>query len=476
MTFNFIPTFSVRRSGLCAALVGTLALTGMTLLAPATAQAQKGAISTSMLQKMQQEGALSKTDRALHNALAGNGINTLTRAADNPAFTDTHFSNEVPSKGITDQKSSGRCWLFTGLNVMRSKLIKEQGLGDFRFSQNYIFFYDQLEKSNLFLQAVIDNAKEPIDSRLNDWLFSHPLSDGGTFCGVQELVTKYGIVPADVFPETYNANNTSKMSEIIALKLREYGLELRRLVAEKKATDARKAEMLTEVYHMLALNLGTPPQKFTYTLRKADGTAISTKEYTPKEFYQTYIGKDLKQGYVMMMNDPSRPYYKMYAVDLDRHTYDGPNWTYVNLPMEDIKAIAVRSIKDSTMMYMSCDVGKQLDKTTGVLSLDNYDYGALYGTSFPMTKAERIQTHASASSHAMTLMGVDIDAAGNTTKWKVENSWGPAYGQNGHLIMTDQWLNEYLFRLVAEKKYVGEDILKLLDQKPTVLPAWDPLF
>lgn len=453
-----------------------LACAGLFLLAPLGTRAQKGAITGQMLAKMQQEGTLSTSDRALRNALAANSINDLSRAAYNPAFTDTHFSHEVPSKGITDQKSSGRCWLFTGLNVMRAKIIKEQGLGDFRLSQNYVFFYDQLEKSNLFLQAVIDNASEPIDSRLNDWLFAHPLSDGGTFCGVQELVTKYGIVPAEVFPETYNANNTSRMSDLIALKLREYGLELRRLAEKKKPTETRKAEMLAQVYHMLSLSLGTPPQKFTYTLRKADGTAISTKEYTPKSFYDTFIGKNLKQDYVMMMNDPSRPYYKMYEVNLDRHTYDGPNWTYINLPMEDIKAVAVRSIKDSTMMYMSCDVGKQLDKTTGVLSLDNYDYGSLYGTTFPMTKAERIQTHASASSHAMTLMGVDIDADGKTTKWKVENSWGPAYGHNGHLVMTDAWLDEYLFRLVAEKKYVGEEILKLLNQKPTVLPAWDPLY
>ncbi len=438
--------------------------------------AQQGALTPSLLNELRRDGALTPQDKALRNALAANSINDLTRAAYNPEATDTHFAYEVPSKGITDQKQSGRCWLFTGLNVMRAKIIREQGLGDFRLSPAYVFFYDQLEKSNLFLQSVIDHAAQPLDDRLNSWLFEHPLSDGGTFCGVQELVSKYGIVPAEVFPESYNANNTSRMAQLVSLKLREYGLELRRLVSQGRPTQERKAEMLAQVYHMLALSLGTPPEKFTWTLRKADGTAVSTREYTPQSFYEAFVGTDLRSSYVMMMNDPSRPYYKMYAVQLDRHTYDGPDWTYVNLPMAEIKAIALRSIKDTTMLYMSCDVGKQLDKETGVLSLQNYDYGALYGTSFPMTKAERIQTYASASSHAMTLMGVDVDSTGRTTKWEVENSWGPAYGHDGHLIMTDAWLDEYLFRLVAERKYVDPDILKLLDQKPTVLPPWDPLY
>ena len=178
----------------------------------------------------------------------------------------------------------------------------------------------------------------------------------------------------------------------------------------------------------------------------------------------------------MLMNDPTRPYYKTYTVDMDRHTYDGHNWTFLNMPMADIKQIAIASIKDSTMMYMSCDVGKQYDSQTGVLSVNNFDYASLFDTDFPMTKAERISTFASASSHAMTLMGVDLDENGRPLKWQVENSWGPSSGYKGHLIMTDEWLDEYLFRLVVEKKYVPEATLELMKQKPIVLPAWDPLF
>lgn len=451
------------------------------LAAPAVSViAQKaGGISAEMLQSIKQVQTNTVADRALRNALAGTSINQLAITAENPAIGDTHFSHKVPSKGITDQQQSGRCWLFTGMNVMRAKIIKKYDMGEFQFSQAYSFFYDQLEKSNLFLQAVIDNADKPMDDKVVEWLFQHPLSDGGTFCGVQDVVMKYGIVPADVMPERFSANNTSRMASILSLKLREYGLTLRKAVADgekKVAIEKRKTEMLATVYRILSLCLGEPPTEFTWTRKNAAGEPVETKTYTPQSFYKEYVGADLKNDYVMLMNDPSRPYYKTYTIDLDRHSYDGAQWTYVNLPMEEIKEMAIASIKDSTMMYYSCDVGKCYNSKTGVLSLDNYDFESLFATDFPMDKADRIRTFASASSHAMTLMAVDLDAEGKPRKWMVENSWGPASGYKGHLIMTDSWFDEYTFRLVVDKKYVPEATLKLLKQKPTLLPAWDPLF
>lgn len=458
-------------------------LLSLLLAAPAallTAQTDGGGISAELLQQIKAaQPADGATAEALGNALAGTSLNQLALKANNPATSDTYFSNKVDSKGITDQASSGRCWLFTGLNVMRAKMIARYGMGDFQFSQSYSFFYDQLEKANLFLQAVIDNASRPMDDKTVEWLFKNPLSDGGTFCGVQDVVTKYGLVPADVMPERYNANNTSRMSGLIALKLREYGMTLRRAAdkgEKKKALMARKKDMLATVYHILAICLGEPPTEFVWTRTDAKGQPVDTKKYTPQSFYAQYVGADLKGGYVMLMNDPSRPYHKTYTIDLDRHTYDGSQWTYLNLPMDEIKAMAIASIKDSTMMYYSCDVGKCYNAKTGVLSLDNYDYGSLLGTDFPMDKADRIRTYASASSHAMTLMAVDLTADGKPTKWMVENSWGPSSGYKGHLIMTDGWFDEYSFRLVVEKRFVPAATLKLLDQKPTVLPAWDPLF
>ena len=456
-------------------------LLSLLLLAPAallTAQTT-GGISAGMLEQIKKAQPQDAGQQALRNAVTGASLQSLAMPMSARSAGDTHFSHRVRTKGITDQQKSGRCWLFTGLNVMRSRMITKYNLGAFEFSQSYCFFYDQLEKSNLFLQSAIDLAKLPMDDKKVDWLFHNPLSDGGTFCGVQDVVTKYGLVPAEVMPETFSANNTGQMSTLIATKLREYGLELRAMVADgakAKALNDRKTQMLGTVYHMLSLCLGEPPVSFTWTRKDAQGNPVDTREYTPLSFYQTYVGADLKGNYVMLMNDPSRPYHKTYTIDMDRHSYDGQQWTYLNLPMEEIKAMAIASIKDSTMMYYSCDVGKFLNSKTGVLSLDNFDYASLMGTTFPMNKADRIRTFASASSHAMTLVAVDLDANGKPKKWMVENSWGPSSGYQGHLIKTDEWFDEYSFRLVVERKYVPAATLELLKQKPTVLPAWDPLF
>ena len=441
--------------------------------------AQRGAITPDMLSNFRKSVPNTPASKALQNALITTGVSALAARPNVAQANDTHFSNEAPSKGITDQQSSGRCWLFTGLNVMRSHMIREQKLGRFEFSQSYNSFYDQLEKANLFLQSVIDKADKPMSDLTVEWLFRNPISDGGTFTGVQDVISKYGVVPAEVMPESYNANNTSAMAKVIALKLREYGLALRKAYAageRGKKLEARKAEQLATIYRILVACLGEPPTQFTYTLRDAQGRPISTETYTPQDFYRRYVGFNLVSDYVMLMNDPSRPYHKTYAIDLDRHTYDGHNWTFLNLPMEEIKQMAIASIKDSTRMYYSCDVGKFYDRKTGLLSMENFDYEDLFNTTFPMNKAERIQTFASASSHAMTLCAVDLDKNGNPLKWKVENSWGPTTGVAGHLVMTDKWFDEYTFRLVVQKKYVPAATLKLLEQKTTLLPAWDPLF
>jgi bleomycin hydrolase len=444
--------------------------------APSLAQKE---ITPQMLQQFQSSYKSVGADKALDNAVAANDIKVLALNNETMAQFDAEFSNKVNSKGITNQKSSGRCWLFSGLNVLRAQMIAKYNLGEMEFSQNFCFFYDQLEKSNLFLQAIIDNGKKPMDDRTVDWLFHNPLSDGGTFCGVADVVSKYGLVPSAVMPETFSSNNTGTYSMLLKTKLREYGLELRRMIAGGKTDKQvmeRKVEMLGVVYKMLVRCFGAPPQKFTYTLRNASGKAISTKEYTPKSFYEEHLGIDLCDNYFMFMNDPSRDYYKTYEIDLDRHSYDGHNWVFLNVPMQDIKDMAVASIKDSTMMYMSCDVGKCNDSKRGYSDPDVYNYGEIFGVDFPMDKKDRIATFASGSSHAMTLMAVDLDEQGKSKKWMVENSWGPSSGFKGHIIMSDRWLDEYLFRLVVAKKYVPERLAAMMKQKPVLLPAWDPLF
>ena len=456
-------------------------------LAATSAMAQQ-AITPDVLKQLQQP--MTAADKAISNALASTSVNVLATDASTLSAIDDHFTYRVPNKGITNQASSGRCWLFTGMNVLRSKAINRYDLQSLELSQCYLFFYDQLEKANLFLQGVIDTRKQPMDDRMVDWLFQNPLSDGGTFCGVADLVQKYGVVPYDVMPDTYQAANTSQITSLIKLKLREMGLQLREKGNNTKTRQSDKAinadlekdkvQMLATIYHILTLAYGVPPTEFTWTQRNSKDQAISTETYTPQSFYQKYWqGEDLYDNYIMVMNDPLREYYKTYQIDYDRHTYDGHDWVYLNLPADEIKPMAIESIKDSTAMYFPCDVAKFLDRKKGTISLQNFDYESLLGTTFNMDKRQRVQTHASGSSHAMTMVAVDIDTTTTdlkVNKWMVENSWGAASGHKGHMIMTDEWFDNYMFRLVVESKYIPAKTLKLFEQKPVMLPSWDPMF
>ena len=457
-------------------------LLGMMLMGTLTvgAQTKDGGISKQMLQQIEKQNAPSASDRALRNALASNAIDALAKNQLNAGALDTYFNIETKKQSITNQKSSGRCWMFSGLNVLRANFAKRTDSLKVTFSQDYLFVYDQLEKANLMLQGVIDTGKKPIDDLRVQFFFHHPLNDGGTFCGVADLTEKYGLVPTEVQPETFSAESTSRMSRIIASKLREFGLELRKMVAEgKKAKDIqqRKTEMLSEVYHMLVITLGEPVKEFTYAFRDKNGKALTpAKKYTPQSFYQEVVGDKLNGTFIMVMNDPRRDYYKTYEVEYDRHTYDGHNWKYLNLPMEEIEQLAIASLKDGRKLYSSYDVGKQLDRQRGYADTENFDYASLFGTTFNMNKAERIATFDSGSTHAMTLTAVDLDAQGQPLKWKVENSWGADSGHQGCIIMSARWFREYMFRLVVDKQYVSEKLLKDYEQKPIMVMPEDPLF
>ena len=454
-------------------VVCALALLGCSTL---MAQQDKGGITAEMMQEIRLGQTNSEAEKAARNALAINPIAELATNADNLAMIDTHFSHRVRTKGITDQQQSGRCWLFTGLNVLRAKMIDELDLPSLVFSHNYLFFYDQLEKCNLFLQGVIDTKHLPMEDRQVEWLFKNPLSDGGQFTGVSNLVMKYGVVPSEVMPENYQTNNTTQVSNLLKLKLREFGLTLRNQ-KDRRSPVALKTEMLKEIYSMLVRAYGVPPTEFEWTRHDKEGNPVETKRYTPQSFYAEYFGDiDLEKDFVMVMNDPSREYYKVYEIEYDRHVYDGDNWLYLNLPIDEVKALAIASIKDNTAMYFSCDVGKFLLSKKGTLDINNFDYESLMGVEFPMNKEERVRTFASGSSHAMTLIAVDLDEEGNAKKWMVENSWGPSSGWKGNLIMTDEWFEEYMFRVVVDKKYIPAETLKLLEQKPIMLPSWDPMF
>ncbi|MDD3741013.1 MAG: C1 family peptidase [Bacteroidales bacterium] len=421
----------------------------------------------------------SENDIAVRNALSNNDIKSVSLNRDFCGKTDHNFKYRVKVSGITDQKSSGRCWMFTGLNSIRPMIIESANLSSFEFSTNYLFFWDMLEKSNLFLEATIENANKDITDKTVEWLFKNPIGDGGVWNSFANIITKYGVVPKTVMPETYHSENTSWLNRILSRKLREYGLRLREL-KNTKATDIQirqeKFNMVSEIYRLLVLFLGEPPTEFSYRFVDKDKNIGEYVSYTPLDFLKLMLPEYDKNNYVMLMNDPSREYYKVYEIEYDRNVLEGENWRFLNLPADEIKTFALESIKNNEAMYASCDVGKQLNKDDGSLDLNNYDFESLLSTKFGMNKAERIKTFDSGSTHAMLLIACDTDDSDKPVKWQFENSWGASYGHNGYLTFTDEWFDNYMFRLVINKKFIDQKTLKLLEQKAIMLPPWDPMF
>jgi len=439
--------------------------------------------------------------KAMQNALSSTDITQLAWNRDNVGTTDHLFTYRVDVTGITDQKKSGRCWMFSSLNLFRPLVMKQFNLSEFEFSENYLYFWDLMEKSNLFLNNAVNSANLSIEDQKVRWYMRSPVDDGGQWINFVNLVKKYGIVPKEAMEETNSSENTSLMLSLIKTKLREDALELRQLVnsqsaqvfAKKTASQkeilemmedkkfaaklsARKLEMLSEVYRMLALNLGEPPTEFQWRFKTRDKKISEAKTYTPVSFMAEVMANVNFDDYVMIMNDPSRPFWKHYEVENYRNTQEGTNWHYVNLPNEVIKQFCIASIKNNEALYASCDVGKQLRRDVGILDVDNFDYESIYGVKFGMDKAQLIKIGESGSTHGIALIAGDVDAEQKPVKWQFENSWGPAAGEKGYLTFTDAWFNEYMFRFVVNKKYLDAKVLEVYGQKAEMLPMWDPMF
>lgn len=439
------------------------------------------AVSEKDLQEIQGSFKKDASTKAIQNILTNDKSirdNALNR--DLQGKIDHYFKYRVNVKGITNQQSSGRCWMFTSMNVLRPLVMEKYDLNQFDFSHNYLYFWDIFEKSNLFLENIIATADRPMDDREVTEYFKSPVGDGGVWNLYYNAALKYGVVPKEVMPETAHSNNTSQMTGVINEKLRLGGYTLREKAAQgKKAKDLRaeKNEVLKDVYRILALCLGEPPHEFTWRYKTKKGEIKELAGYTPRQFYKEITPADYSpQNYIMVMNDPTRDYYKVYEIQNYKNTIEGINWVYLNLPNEDLKAAALASIKNNEPLYASCDVGKQFNRETGILDPEMFDYESLLGVKLDMDKKARILTRQSGSAHAMTIVGCDTDENDKPVKWEFENSWGDKSGHNGYLTFTDKWFDEYMFRAVLHKRYLNEKALQALKSKPVQLPVWDYMY
>lgn len=436
-------------------------------------------ISPQALEAFDSSFRASRANQVAMNAVTANGIHAAARSWTSQSAERHQFSLRLPNKGITNQKSSGRCWMFAALNCLRFRMIEDLKLEDFELSQNYTFFYDKLERANYFLENILSTLELDSDDRLIAHLLQAPVQDGGQWDMISNIIRKYGVVPKDAMPESACSSSSRELGSLLTEKLREDACILRKGFRAGRTPEelrGEKAAMLETVYRILCISLGVPPKTVDFQVRTKDGTFISDLGLTPQEFYQKYVKVDLSQ-YISLINAPTqdKPYLRSYTVRFLGNALDGAQVRYVNLPIDALKKAAIAQMKDGEPVWFGCDVGKRSERKLGAMDLNAYDFEGLFDTTFTMTKAERLEYGHSQMTHAMVFQGVDLDGEGSPVRWCVENSWGPDSGFHGMYLMTDEWFDEYMYQVVVNRKYLPQEVLDAYDSEPSVLAPWDPM-
>ncbi|MFC4772051.1 C1 family peptidase [Enterococcus hermanniensis] len=415
---------------------------------------------------------------AVQRGVVKNGIRTSAENVQAQIENAPVFSIDLATGKVANQKQSGRCWMFAALNTFRHKLLTSFQLKDFELSQNYTFFWDKYEKANYFYENILNTAEQPTTSREVTFLLQTPQQDGGQWDMIVSLFQKYGVVPKSVMPESSNSSNSRDLNNYLNKLLRKHATLLRQMVAEKASNEeiqANREAMLQEVYNLLAISLGTPPEVFDFEYRDDEKNYHLDQGLTPQSFYDQYIGVNL-DDYVSIINAPTedKPFMKSYTVDMLGNVVDGKQVKYLNLEMEDFKALAVKQLEEGESVWFGCDVGQSSTRDSGIMALNAYDIEDLFDVDLTMTKAERLDYGESLMTHAMVLTGVDM-IDDQAKKWKVENSWGEKVGEKGFFVMSDEWMDEYTYQIVVRKEFLSPDQLAAFEATPTVLAPWDPM-
>lgn len=423
-----------------------------------------------------------RTCTIARNAASSVGIRSASRVPKGIAKNALGFDIEVTQGDRTNQERSGRCWMFASLNVMRNRVIKRFDLKTFELSQAYPLFWDKLEKSNWFLENILDTLDEPLDGRLVSFLLSDPIGDGGQWDMFRALVKKYGVVPKEAMPETACSRNTTEMDKYLTRYLRGCAKTLRDAHAEgsdEASLRALKADMIDKVWRLLATCLGEPPATFEVRLRDKDGKLVLTGTYTPQDFFTEAVDMQL-DDYVSVIsaNTADKPFGCTYTVDRLGNVYEAGGVRYLNLPIEELKTLAIAQLKDDTPVWFGCDVNQSFLRKEGMMDTAALDVDSLFG--FPvegcLDRAGRLDYGESVMTHAMVLEGVRVDGDGKPTLWKVENSWGKDHGRNGFDTLSDAWFDEYVYQVVIDKKYLSDEEREVYDtMEPIVLAPWDPM-
>lgn len=433
-------------------------------------------ITTADLEKFHQLFEKQPVQQVIARAVQNNGVAAASENIAAKSQLDRVFSIELPIGKVTNQKKSGRCWLFSTLNTMRHQFAQKYHCKDFELSQNYNAFYDRLEKANQFFERVLATADQSLDERQTADLFAAPDSDGGQWANAAALITKYGVVPQAVMPETYNSSKTDEMNEVLQLKLRKDGLELRKAAAAgKNSAELKQLKLnsLAEIYRILVYAFGEPPRQFDFAYRDDDKKYHTVSQLTPQQFLTKYFTWDFNQ-YVCLTNAPDHELNQVYGLPSQDYIFNGKKNIFVNTTISALKAAAIAQLQAGETVWFGNDVLKDLDRQQGILAPEFFAKSELFGVDLQLTKADRLQSHEAGVSHAMTLVGVDL-VDNQPRKWKVENSWGEKIGDQGYFVMSDQWFDDYVYEVIVKKDYLHANEKALLNQPVKNLAPWDSL-
>lgn len=415
--------------------------------------------------------------RAMTNALYKHSVKDAAFCHEGLAASQYAFSIDIPTLPVTNQKSSGRCWIFSALNVLREVTAKKCNLDKFELSQNYTAFWDKFEKANFLLESMIDLADRPADDRVVCHLLSEGVGDGGQWDMFVNLVEKYGVVPKSAMEETYQSSNTRDMNALLNSRLRLCAAKLRETVRNGGDVQAQKKEMMSEIYSFLCMCFGKPPKKFDFEYVDKEKKYHVVRDMTPKAFYEEYVGLRLREDYVSIINSPTedKPFGKSYTVDYLGNVAEGAPVCYYNLPMDALKKLIIRQLSDGEIVWFGSDVGKYGEREMGLWCTECYDFEGTYGICFDMEKGASLDYRESAMNHAMVITGVDLDEKGKERKWKIQNSWSDANGEKGYYLMSAEWFDRFVYQAVINKKYLTDEQIKEAGQEPVHLNPWDPM-
>ena len=416
---------------------------------------------------------------AIENAISHNGLLASLEKRSAAVENIPVFSLDLTKDKVSDQKASGRCWMFAALNTFRHKMIAGFQLEDFELSQAHTFFWDKYEKSNWFLEQVLATADQELTSRKVKFLLDTPQQDGGQWDMVVSLFEKYGVVPKSVYPESISSSNSRELNQILNKLLRQDAQILRELVAEGANSadlQAKKEELLQGVFNFLAMNLGLPPRQFDFSYRDKDNNFHSESGLTPQVFFKKYV--DLKlDDYVSIINAPTvdKPYGKSYTVEMLGNVVGSKPVRYLNVEMDRLKELAIAQMQAGETVWFGSDVGQSSNRKAGIMADGMYDFTSSMDIQLTQDKAGRLDYSESLMTHAMVLTGVDLDENGKAKKWKVENSWGEKVGNKGYFVASDSWMDEYTYQIVVRKEFLTEAELAAYEAEPIVLAPWDPM-